>query len=681
MKFSLTAAMIFLTFGIPACVFSTSETALAQVPIPTSEEKITEAVYLNNQGESLVYKDIVGLEDLQAGLKLFQQSLAIFKKYGAKSGEGNSLVNIGYVYLRQGEYTKALDFFQSALAVRKVTKDRENEWISLAHIGEVYVNLVDYPQALEFYLPALNIIKELKKVNPQKAADLSINEKSLIAEIAAVYFRWGKYEKALNYYQQVLAIEQAANNRISAAKVFNNIGVVYVNLGKYSESLSSYQQALTIVQNYCYQEKLTCFYGTEAAILNNLSTAYFSLGQYPKSLEMAEKSAQIYQKFRTGEYQGTTSKEIKLLYNALGENYQALEQIPTRANVGDSFGQDVFQFQGQALNLNNIGQIYFSLGKYDQALNLYQQALNIYKENKYKLGIAATLNYIAQIYHHRGNYEQAIVFNQQALANYRELGDRTGEGITLSNIGQTYQKQKQYDQALGFYQQALTIHRQVNDQVSEAATLKFIGDVLFIKNEPQLAITFYKQSVNLTEKIRQNLRFVSTDIQQSYTDTVAERYRRLADLMLQRNRPVEAQQVVDLLKIQEINDFLGNKRGNSERIVNSANNNNQRVGNSSSPQTLPLLPEEVKISQKYSTIQNQAILLGKELTTLRRIHQNGRTPSQEKRIAELVKIEQATTAEFNKFIKSPDVIALTQQLSARVTEENLNLRRPDRRTR
>ncbi|WP_254445326.1 MULTISPECIES: tetratricopeptide repeat protein [unclassified Anabaena] len=109
MNLRLTVAIILLTLGSPYCVFYLSEQVIAQAPTPTSEEKIIEAVYLNNQGEALIYKDIIGLDDLQAGLKLFQESLAIFQKYGAKGGEGNSLVNIGYVYLRKGEYLKAIE--------------------------------------------------------------------------------------------------------------------------------------------------------------------------------------------------------------------------------------------------------------------------------------------------------------------------------------------------------------------------------------------------------------------------------------------------------------------------------------------------------------------------------------------------------------------------------------------
>ncbi|BAZ28647.1 tetratricopeptide TPR_3 [Cylindrospermum sp. NIES-4074] len=675
MQLRLIAVTVLLVLGSPCYIFYPSQKVFAQAPTPTFEEAITEGVTLNNQGESLVYKDLVGLDDLQAGLELFQKALTIFKKYGAKAGEGNSLVNIGYVYLRKGEYQKALDFFQPALAIRRTTSDRTQEWIALSYIAEAYVNLGDYTKALNAYQPALTILRELKAANP-KDSSYSTSESIMLADIGALHFRLGQYQKSLDFYQQNLVILKAGGDRIGGAQTLNNIGVVYVNLANYAQALDAYQQALNTVQDFCYKEKLTCFYGTEAAILNNLAGVYFSLGQSQKALQSAEKSSTIYKKLRTAEYKGTTKKEIELLYSALGENSQALQQVASRANVGDAFGKDSFQFQGEALNFNNIGQIYFGLGKYDQALNLYQQALGIYKDNKYQAGVAVTLNHIGRVYNNLGKYDQAIELNQQALANYREIGDRTGEGVTTSNLGQIYQKQSQYDKALGLYQQALAMHREVSDQVSEAATLKFLGDVLSAQNQPQLAIAFYKQSVNQTETIRQSLRAVPADIQQSYTETVAERYRRLADLLLKQNRPAEAQQVLDLLKIQEMHDFIGNRRGKPEqaRVNAPVKNSSGTRGGTPQPQTLQLQPQEQQISQKYNAIQDKAIAFGVELTNLRKISPKTRTSAQEKRIAELVKLEQESTAEFNKFIKSPSVVALVQQLSATSGQENLSLR-------
>ncbi|HLO86095.1 MAG TPA: CHAT domain-containing protein [Nostocaceae cyanobacterium] len=646
---------------------------LAQAPTPTAEEQIIEAVRLNSQAESTIYQELVSLDNLQAGLKVFQQTLEIFKKYNVTAAEAKTLMNIGYIYLRQGEYSQALKLFQSSADIYKKNRDIENEWIPLSYLGETYVNLTDYPQALEAYQSALKILRQFQANNPKA---YSSSEKIMLADMGAIYFRLGQYQKALEFYQQSLAIQKANDDYIGSSQTMNNIGVAYLNLGNYAQALDAYQQALNPVQDLCYKQKSVCYYGLEAAILNNFAGVYFNLGQYSKALESAEKAANIYQKLESGEYKGTSNKDIELIYAALGENPQALQQVASRANVGDAFGQDSFQERGKALNFNNIGQIYFGLGKYDQAVKLYQQALKIYQTNKYPQGIGVTLNYIARVDQNQGNFNQAIALNEQALVNYRSIGDRTGEGVTISNLGQSYQKQNQTAKATELYQQALAIHREVGDKVSEAATLKFLGDVLAVQNQPQLAIAFYKQSVNLTETIRQNLRTVSSNIQQTYTETVAERYRKLADLLLQQNRPAEAQEVLDLLKIQEVTDFIGSRGTTSPKVENN-NNNNQRGGTTfASPEIakLPLKTQEQEITKKYSAIQDKAITLGKELTNLRQIPPKQRNSNQEKRITELVKLEQEVAGEFNKFTKNPDVVSLVQQLSNTSGQENLNLR-------
>lgn len=643
----------------------------AQGLTATDEDKIREAIILNNQGEGLVYKDLVSLSYLEEGLKLFQQALGIFKQQGASGGERKSLVNIGYVYLRKGENLKALDFFQEALNRNSKTRDVELQWIAQSYIGEVYVNLVDYQKAIESYNLSLSLLRELKAANPTDS-QYTNSEKNLLTDIASVYFRVGKYPKALELYQQVLVSEKQEKSPLGEARVLNNIGVVYVNLGEYGKALEGYQKALNIVREVggCYKEAAggrLCYYGDEAAIVNNLAGVYFNLGQSQKSLEFAEKASDIYRKFGSGEYRGNSQTDIKLLFDALGENSSSLEVL-SRANVGSAFGKDSFSFQGEALNLNNVGQIYLSLGQYDQALKLYQQALNLYKENNYKLGVAVSLNNLGQVYQGKGDFNQALTLNQQALTTYREITDATGKGITLSNLGLVYQRQNQLPKALELFQQALPIHKQVGDIVSEAFTLKHIGDILAAQNQPQLAIAFYKQSINTTEIIRQDLKLASKDIQKSYTENVSDRYRRAADLLLKQNRPAEAQQVLDLLKIQEAEGYL----------KNSSLPNTQKSRGINKPQqptpALPLQTQEVKISEKYTAIEDKAIAFGKELTNLRKIPVGDRTPQQEKRIAEIVKLEQQVTAEFNEFTKSPEVMALVAKISTTSGQENLNLR-------
>jgi CHAT domain-containing protein len=152
---------------------------------------------------------------------------------------------------------------------------------------------------------------------------------------------------------------------------------------------------------------------------------------------------------------------------------------------------------------------------------------------------------------------------QQALKIYQELKDRNGEANSLIGLGVAYNTLGQYQKAIEFHQQSLAISKQIGNLSSEGTILSSLGILLAEQKQPELAIVFYKQSVNLTESLRKDIRGLPKEIQHSYTQTVADRYRYLANLLLKRGRIMEALQVLDLLKVQELEDYLKNTKGSA----------------------------------------------------------------------------------------------------------------------
>jgi CHAT domain-containing protein len=107
--------------------------------------------------------------------------------------------------------------------------------------------------------------------------------------------------------------------------------------------------------------------------------------------------------------------------------------------------------------------------------------------------------------------------------------------------------------------------------------------------QPELAILFYKQSVNVRLcLIRKDIRGLSKDEQKSYLSTIDKAYRNLADLLLKQDRILEALQVLDLLKVQELEDYFKNIKG-SDR----------------SAQGVRVLEPEKAISSQLLTISNE----------------------------------------------------------------------------
>ncbi|MFB2876741.1 CHAT domain-containing protein [Floridanema aerugineum] len=405
----------------------------------------------------------------------------------------------------------------SAMAQTTTNQQRKAEADRLYQLAEQQYRQSQFREAIRNLEQALVIYREIGDRR---------GEGTTLTGLGAVYRSLGQYPKALEFYQQSLAIRREVGDKAGEGTILSSLGSVYYSLGEYPKALEFYQQALAIRREVGDK-------AGEARILNNLGEVYRNFGQYPKALEFYQQSLAI------------------------------------RREVGDK--------AGEGTTLNNLGSVYYSLGQYPKALEFYQQALAIHRQVGNKVMEGTTLNNLGLVYYSLGQYPKALEFYQQALAIHRQVGNKVVEGTTLSNVGSVYYSLGEYLKALEFYQQALAIHRQVGNKVMEGTTLNNLGVLLTEQNQPELAIVFYKQSVNVIEIIRQDLRKLPQEQQKSYTETVAVIYRALANLLLGQGRILEAQQVLELLKLQEIRDYTRNAKASNRTSGIDLNSTEEQI--------------------------------------------------------------------------------------------------------
>ncbi len=88
--------------------------------------------------------------------------------------------------------------------------------------------------------------------------------------------------------------------------------------------------------------------------------------------------------------------------------------------------------------LHQLGFLYKSLGKQDEALDRYQQSLKLAKTLGNRAGEGVILNNLSQIYKARGDYATALRYLEESLAISRAIGDRAGDGKIITNLPQIY---------------------------------------------------------------------------------------------------------------------------------------------------------------------------------------------------------------------------------------------------
>ena len=310
-----------------------------------------------------------------------------------------------------------------------------------------------------------------------------------------------------------------------------------------------------------------------------------------------------------------------------------------------------------------MGNAYLNLEQYERAIDFYEQQLAISREigNRARAGEGSALNNLGNAYLNLGQYERAIHFYEQSLAIAREIGDRAGESHSLGNLGVAYRRLGQSDRALEQYSQAVALLNELGARAEEAKILSNIGSLLNDQGKPELAITFLKASVDIHEAIRGDIRGLDTDLQQSFTDTVADDYRLLADLLLQQNRILEAQRVLDLLKVQELDEALSQVRSTQATSTGVA-----------------FWQIETDLLALYEQTLADGIALARLDDQVRQQGQDSLTPTQHQQRETLRQRYQAAQGQFAAFLDRPEVATLLRQIRQQTDGQSIEIERQHR---
>ena len=365
---------------------------------------------------------------------------------------------------------------------------------------------------------------------------------NIFQEMGEIHFTLRQYSKALNYFHQTNHYGNGwgwEGNK--------NLGLTYEKLGNIDLAMKYFNNILrggprgcgdgdvadaTIVEAV-RQDSGTTNDGSECqgyrdTWISSLSIAtlhtaeiYRRRGQYDQAIEVYTSSLARY-----GWNKATLLNNLGTLYKAQGDYKQALKIYQEALWVRRSgqlyrFGRDTREkdVYGEAVSLNNIGEIYRRQGQYSKSLETYQQSLEIFRNLIRSLtvaqatitpfqdiatmrqGEASVLHNFGGVYYDLGQYDRALNFYNQSLDISKALDNKEAQGRSLNNIGLTYEAQKQYAKALETYQQALIARREAEDRPGEAATLNNIGLVYTKLNQASQGVEPLRQALAIFQKL------------------------------------------------------------------------------------------------------------------------------------------------------------------------------------
>ena len=146
-----------------------------------------------------------------------EKSLAIQQEIEDRRGQATSFLNLGTIYMSQGDHKRAREHLEKSFSIQQEIGDRNGQASSLGRLGIMYASIGEYGNARENIEKSLAIHQEIGNLSGQAIS---------LMNLGAVYASQGDYERARNYFEKAHDlfrslgerphIRQAATNLVGA---------------------------------------------------------------------------------------------------------------------------------------------------------------------------------------------------------------------------------------------------------------------------------------------------------------------------------------------------------------------------------------------------------------------------------------------------------------------------------
>jgi tetratricopeptide (TPR) repeat protein len=204
-------------------------------------------------------KNVDAIENYLAALK-------IAEKISDSTRIGTLQQNIGVLYSdQQGYLDSATNYLYRAIATGEKVGDQDIVGFSTMNLGHVYMKKEEYDSALYYLNKSLLMLSG------------DVDKASALSYISSIYSENGDYQKALEYYEDALAIARKANAQQQITVIMLGVASTYENLKNPTRAIEYFKEAEILAKEMGSDLELSSAYeglATNYAVLGDTSNAY-----------------------------------------------------------------------------------------------------------------------------------------------------------------------------------------------------------------------------------------------------------------------------------------------------------------------------------------------------------------------------------------------------------------------
>jgi tetratricopeptide (TPR) repeat protein len=212
-------------------------------------------------------------------------------------------------------------------------------------------------------------------------------------------------------FQLGLSAARTAGDEQAQAEMLSGLAMAYRDVRLFAKAIECYENALALCRRIGYRYR-------EGHVLTHLGNVYAAVGRFDKAVECCRAALQLHR--ATGHRHGEA--DTLLFLGQMHVNAKQFTEALPHLEQAVSLHRETGRPYGEADSLPELGQVYENLGEFDQAIACYRTTIGLCRRAGYLHRQAEALTHLARVMEQTDHVDEARAALEEALAILTGMG-------------------------------------------------------------------------------------------------------------------------------------------------------------------------------------------------------------------------------------------------------------------